>query len=113
MSTDRETKEFTFSTGRKAVIAELNGLEQFQADKTCNTSNELPVLYVRAAASLISLDGEVLPRAFDTVSLNRVLQKLKARESDELVREYVKAFSNFSTEELGNESKVEDLPPSS
>lgn len=110
---ERPLHEFTFATGRKAAIIELNGLEQFQADKAANSSEMLPIMYYRAVASLRMLDGQNVSPALDTISLNGKLQKLHGRESDELVKVYNTAFSNFTPEELGNESKPDDSPPTS
>ena len=108
-----ETKTIKLATGRTIVIQELDGLEQIQADQTANTDNQLPIVYFRAAASLVSIDGELFPRAFDAISLKRKLQKLKGRESDELAKEYTKAFTNFSADELGNELPAESSQPNS
>lgn len=107
--------EFTFSTGRKAAIKELSGFEQFTVDRCAQADGDMALLmYSRAAASLVRLDGvKHLAPIQNYLHLEERLKYLKARESDELVREYGRKFTSFADAgELKNSSAVGDSQPS-
>jgi hypothetical protein len=94
-----DTVEVKLCTGRTAVIRDLNGLENAQfGEMLTEKQMKMASLYITAYA-LVSIDGEALPAAMNSVDVMDRLSKLKGRELQELIAENTKAFGLPSKED--------------